>query len=198
MTLTTTSKTNKPAIFVKRTAAFKPIPGFDRYFVNRKGQVISKMKNGKYRLRLNQNVLGYKQLKLVQPNGNMKFMYVHTLVALTFLPNPFNKPMVNHKDLDKANNNVKNLEWVTNKENVDHFFINRTEFKPKACLSHIEVAEIYFKAHHPHKKCVDIAKQYGCSRTTVHLIKSRRTHQHITKQVKVPLAWLTNYRGDIV
>jgi hypothetical protein len=49
---------------------------------------------------------------------------IHRLVALTFLENPLNKETVNHKDLDKENNNIKNLEWMTNKENMQHAFKN--------------------------------------------------------------------------
>ena len=53
-------------------------------------------------------------------NGHKKTFKIHRIVAQYFIPNPFNKPIVNHKDGNKINNNVFNLEWVTDWENVIH------------------------------------------------------------------------------
>lgn len=52
-------------------------------------------------------------------NGKAKCFLVHRLVAETFLPNPDNLPIVHHKDRNKINNNVSNLQWVTAKENIE-------------------------------------------------------------------------------
>jgi hypothetical protein len=56
---------------------------------------------------------------------NKKQYKVHRLVALTFIDNPYNKKEVNHKDMNKENNNVSNLEWNTHLENMQHAFRNK-------------------------------------------------------------------------
>lgn len=53
-------------------------------------------------------------------NGKHKGISVHRAVALAFIPNPENKPDVNHKDGQKQNNHVSNLEWMTRGENMRH------------------------------------------------------------------------------
>lgn len=62
---------------------------------------------------------GYRYI-VINFEGKQKFLLVHRLVAEAFLPNPNNLPEVNHKDLNKGNNCINNLEWCSRQENVDH------------------------------------------------------------------------------
>lgn len=55
-------------------------------------------------------------------DGKVKRIFNHVLVATHFIPNPLNKPQINHIDSNKFNNNVLNLEWVTISENAIHAF----------------------------------------------------------------------------
>lgn len=68
---------------------------------------------------------GYLMVKLTI-EGNKKDYLVHRLVAETFLKNSFNLPQVNHKDKNKLNNNINNLEWVSIQENMSHRSKNLT------------------------------------------------------------------------
>lgn len=70
-------------------------------------------------LSLRTNPRGYRSAHLYI-DGKDYQTPVHRLVAKAFIPNPDSKPQVNHIDANKLNNNVENLEWVTNKENSHH------------------------------------------------------------------------------
>ncbi len=99
---------------------------------------------------------------------------VHRLVAMTWLPNPFNLPQVNHKDGDPRNNCVDNLEWVTALQNIAHAvkngFIKRGERSPIAKFSDAKIAEVRaFIAANPHISLAAVGRQFGMSGASVRL-----------------------------
>ena len=97
---------------------WKEIEGTNgEYKVSDDGKVMT-TKTGRI-LKPNINYRGYEKVCLFKADRK-KRVYVHRLVAMTFIPNPEDKPQVNHIDGDKRNNKVSNLEWVTNEENMKH------------------------------------------------------------------------------
>lgn len=107
---------------------FKEIDYLDtKIKVNKKGEVIW---NGKIRNQyLNKD--GYLVCSIKLHNIGWRSVRVHRLVALAFIPNPDNLPEVNHKDYNRQNPNVDNLEWVTRKENVNYSKCNMPDYNGK-------------------------------------------------------------------
>lgn len=98
---------------------WKDIPNYkDRYIVSNLGRVYSYLSNKILKTHISTN--GYEQLTLVASNGERVKHRVHRLVAMAFLPNPDNLPEVNHKDENKLNNCVDNLEWCTKTYNNNY------------------------------------------------------------------------------
>ena len=97
---------------------WRKIKGFENYYVSNLGRV----KNSKGKIlksRKERKNVEYIRVGLYK-NGKLKNIPVHRLVALMFIPNPKNKPVVNHKNEIKHDNRVENLEWVTLKENQNY------------------------------------------------------------------------------
>ena len=110
------------------SAALVPISGFDGYFVGMDGSIWSGKQSGRW-LKPSVNKHGYLTVGLHR-NGKRYRKYIHRLVAEAFIPNPLNMPQVNHKDEDKSNNYVENLEWCTAEYNSNHGTRNARIAKP--------------------------------------------------------------------
>lgn len=102
---------------------WKPVPieGYcDHYDVSTKGRVRSHGSNRRNRLMTPEtNNRGYVRVRLYNHGGYVRY-YVHRLVAMAFLDNPDNCDQVNHKNLDRTDNRLENLEWVSASENQFH------------------------------------------------------------------------------
>ena len=126
---------------------FKPITGYENsYEISNYGNVKSMKrtyKKGRSNIMKpsysNRDKLVYRRVSLFK-NSKQSNKYVHRLVAEAFIPNPKNLKYVNHIDNDGTNNNVSNLEWVTNSENCQHSIMQgrdkpRTDAVKKAQLN---------------------------------------------------------------
>ena len=100
------------------------IRSLDRYVNNRNSFVVGRI------MHLSMGPSGYLQVGLCK-NGKRKNFKVHKIVAKVFIPNPDNKPYVNHINGIKTDNRKENLEWVTAQENTDHA-IRTGLYDPKA------------------------------------------------------------------
>lgn len=116
--------------------------------------------------------------------GVIEHLLVHRVIALTFLPNPNNLPQVNHKDGNKKNNAVNNLEWVTASENQKHAFkhlgktakgVRNSQHK----LNENDVRKV-MSLHENGKHYADIAKVFNVAPTTIYCIIGGYSWNHIT------------------
>ena len=118
---------------------WKDIIGYEgTYQVSNLGNVRSLHWNHSNKIRLLTPFLNSGYLRVgFRTNNVLKNYLIHVLVANAFIPNPESKPQVNHKDGNKLNNNVSNLEWVSASENVvhakTHNLINKNPCRWKPC-----------------------------------------------------------------
>lgn len=102
---------------------WKDVEGYEGYQVSNKGRVksLNFRHTGKERILKSNPDGGYCLVSLYR-NGKRTSKKIHRLVATAFIPNPENKPEVNHINHNKRDNRASNLEWVTSEENLTALF----------------------------------------------------------------------------
>lgn len=142
---------------------WKPVIGYEGlYEVSNSGEIKSIFygKNPKI-LKKSKTTTGYYKIELSK-NKKRKSFKVHRLVAIAFIPNMENKPNINHIDGNPLNNNIDNLEWCTQKENVIHAV--EIGLKSKTYISKNELRRLYLVEKKPVRKLEEI---YSVSNTVI-------------------------------
>lgn len=182
---------------MKNVEVWKCVMDFeDAYCVNKIGDIKSLSKKyfnkannsystkNEYIAKFYINKRGYKSITLRKNINNIiksKGFPIHRLVATAFIPNPENKPQVNHINGIKTDNRVENLEWCTSQENIKHALDTGLKIPLKgdkhvqSKLTNIQVLEIR-KSILTQKELTNI---YGVSKATISSIISRRNWKHI-------------------
>lgn len=163
---------------------WKDIIGYEGYYqVSNHGRVksLSRYKRSERIRKFFKSKTGYLSVNLRKDNIANTF-YVHRLVAMHFLNGDFNLT-VNHKDGNKQNNHVDNLEWCTKGENNSHAHrIGLMNKKGENCnfakLTEKQVIEILNELSRG-VKGKDLAIRYGVSRGNISLIKNRKNWKHL-------------------
>ena len=161
------------------TEIWKDIKGYEGlYEISNYGEVWSERKQGL--LKKGKSATGYYSVSLYK-NKKQKIFLVHRLVAITFIKNKENKELINHKDANKLNNHIDNLEWCTYKENNNHarnlklYPILKSEKSPKSKLCLNDVLNIRKYCSNNIKERKEFAKKYNVSQRTIYDVLVFRT-----------------------
>lgn len=159
------------------------IPNYENYMVDELGQIWSLPKKTRKSTRLIKPlfhpITGYMHLDLCS-NGKVKKFLVHRLVAITLIPNPDNKPQVNHINGIKTDNRPQNLEWCTPSENQKHSIKIgiRTTKGVKNSQCKLSENDVIYIRNSKERGCV-LAKQFNISQPTICDIQKGRSWNHI-------------------
>lgn len=109
-------------------------------------QTYSKKKKSVFIQVLKNGVKGYPAVSLAYDKGKSKAVSLHRLLATYFIPNPDNLPQVNHKDGNKMNYSLDNLEWVSASQNVKHAYDNGLNYSTTNKQVYCEELDMIFNS----------------------------------------------------
>lgn len=158
----------------------------DRYYINKQGELFTDDGQKKMKDCVKN---GYVKNTLILKDGREKAYFRHRLVMICFNPiKNYEEMQVNHKDGNKLNNYVDNLEWCTNQENRIHAVkiglaaLLKGESNPASKLLESQVIDIIQDLLHNVPYSV-IAKKYNCSKSTICAIKNKRNWKYLTQDI---------------
>jgi hypothetical protein len=152
------------------------------YKVSNLGRILSVKTRDK--IMISSNTKGYRRIGL-HKNGENTMHFVHTLVGMAFIPNPENKPTVNHKWGIKDDNRASELEWATDEEQMQHAYKlglqkpKRAELCPTSKLTNAQAIEIC----NSHKSDTELSKIYNVARKTINHVRLGKTYGSVTGRV---------------
>lgn len=171
---------------------YKDIRYYPDYIVSETGEVFSQKYEGPMKELKQYEYRGYRRVYLSNKNQHKGFA-VHRLVADAFIPNPDNKPFVNHKDGNRRNNHYQNLEWCTGKENQEHSrnVLGNTGRGAKNSNWGNRVSKFY-----PSQELRNRLIELGIPRHK-HDIVSLGEMLPMSEQFKVPGGWVVRYHRSV-
>lgn len=153
------------------------IEGYEHYLVSEDGVVVN---SSRIMLKTDLNSSGYKRVTLMSKGKRLR-IFVHKLVALTYLKKVEGKEYVNHKDGNKINNHYSNLEWVTQSENRKHAFKNKLCKRPNSYLND-ELVHSICSCIEKGRPPAETRKVFGIKKHVYDNIRSRRYYKDISKK----------------
>ncbi len=167
---------------------FYKVPTFESIEVSEEG-ILRKISTGRV-LKPYEDKDGYWRFKIWEGSPvRGRNLPLHRALALAFIPNPENKPQVNHKDSNRKNNNISNLEWVTAKENSIHAsnygFLNKGVDNPNNVYKPEQIKEVC-RLLEQGVNLPSIVKLTGVSKNCIFSVKSRECWLDISKKYSIP------------
>lgn len=151
------------------STSWTQIPEHPGYFASREGEIVGK--NGRILIGCVDRC-GYKNV-ILRENGGNKQCLSHRLVASTFIDKPDGKNYINHKDGNKTNNKVDNLEWCTRSENTIHSYENGLQKTINSTLLIRGERLEYVRNNIGSKSDEEIAEHLNCCKETIRKIRNK-------------------------
>lgn len=150
--------------------------GFSNYSITETGKIFSHLSKKWRKTRL---VNGYPSINIKNDSDKMVWTSIHLLVAKMFIENPLNLKYVNHRDGNKSNNRISNLEWCDMQYNAQHAVVNRLSDLRK----HDDrvIHEICKKMQEGWRNC-DIEKEFNISNSLISKIRTGVNYKEISSQ----------------